>query len=264
MVSDIKSIHYSDGIIADYTQTANPLTGNKKERPIDNAGTMKAVRWTVGVNMDNFDRNSNDNLLIFWRNQVGNKDAEIGGNTRFIPILLKMSFVIGNSGRNYLGDELQLVFTPSDAIFARNTAGNYEIKLQNFYYNIVIFYGHTLNHKRNLIGIFDPGINLGFMSGTIKLNNTVYNISGNLGSGYNIGSGIDWLITKRLMASGRAGYRTMKTKESHESATSSTNYASFYINHAVSDDLLDVKWNGPYFSVGLAWSFYTRLKLTGR
>jgi len=263
-VSDISSIHYQDGIIADYSQAGQARTDNNSPSAIELAGTMKAVRWSFGVSVDYFNRNVNDDLLVFWQNKTGDNNATIDANPVSFPIILKMGMMLGNTGRNRLGDELQLMITPVDAIHALDKNGLNEIKLRNFYYNITLFYGHNLNHKKSLYAIIEPGLDMGFMSGYIKLNGIEYNISGNLGVGFHTALGADWIISRRIMASGRAGYRLMSVKESHENSASSTGYSSFYVKPGVSEDLLKVKWDGVYYSFGLSWSLYSKLKGTSK
>ena len=261
-VSDISSIHYQDGIIADYSQSGQPVPGKTSTPAIELAGTMKAIRWSFGVSVDYFNRNVDDDLLVFWKDKTGNNNATIDGNPVSIPVILRMGMLLGNTGRNRLGDELQLIITPQDAIYANDKNGLNEIKLRNFYYNITLFYGHNIDHNRKLYAILEPGFDIGFMSGYIKLNNIKYDIKGNFGAGFHTAIGADWLISRRLMASGRAGYRAMKIKESHESSASSTGYSSFYVKPGISEDLLKVKWNGIYYSFGISWSLYSRLKGT--
>lgn len=258
-VSDVSSIHFQDGIIADYSQLGQTSIDNNSQTAIELAGTMKVIRWSLGLSFDYFNRNVNDDLLAFWHIRTGDNNATISGRPISFPIILKMGMMLGNTGRNRIGNELQLIITPVDAIYATNKNGINEIKLRNFYYNISLFYGHNLNHKKNLFGIIEPGLDLGFMSGYIKLNNDEYNISGNLGVGFHTALGADWIISRRLMASGRAGYRSMKVNESHENSASSTNYSSFYVNPGVSENLLKVKMNGVYYSFGLSWSLYSKL-----
>ena len=258
-VSDIVKIHYKDGIIADYSQALE--TGESKPlRGIDFAGTMKSVKFSIGTGAGYFDRDESDELLEFWQFWTDDNTAKIYGNPLYIPINLRMTFYLGKSGRNWLGDELQLVFTPSDAINATTEDGSSAIELKAFYYNIVLFYGRTLNHQRTLAAIFEPGLDLSFMSGYIKYNNTTYDIPGNLGVGFHMAAGMDWVMSKRIMASARAGYRWLSVEESHKSSTSSTGYSSFYTNPSVSEDLLTIKWNGPYATIGLSWSFYAKMK----
>ena len=259
-ISDITSIHYKDGIVADYTLQGKAETDNRPKTANELAGTMRAIKISFGLSGATFNRNGSDNLMLFWKNENGINNP-IGGNTTYFPISLKMNFLLGQSGRNWMGDELQLIFTPDDAIYASNTSGSNEIKLKSFYYNIILYYGHTLNHKKNLAGIIEPGLDLAFMSGLIKLNNTTYDISGNFGAGFHLALGADWVISKRLLASARVGQRFMTIKESHKSSISSTGYQTFYVNKAVNDDLLSIKWTGPYASLGLCWSFYAKLKI---
>jgi hypothetical protein len=258
-ISDIASIHYKDGIIADYTSPGT--SDDSPKTPIEMAGTMRTMKLSLGLSYCNFQRNTDDDLLLFWQNQTGRDNLEVGGNPASIPINLKMSFVLGQSGRNWIGDELQLIFTPEDAIYVSDNSNSDEIKLKAFYYNIIMYYGHTLNHKKNLAAIIEPGLDIAFMSGHIKLDNTVYDISGNLGVGFHIALGADWLISKRLLASARIGQRFMNIEESHESSTSTTGYQTFYVNRSVNEDLLSVNWNGPYATIGLSFAFYTKMKL---
>jgi hypothetical protein len=262
-VSDISSIHYNDGIVADYTSTGQNEIDNRPKTNVEKAGTMEAIRFNIGMSVSHFSRTTSDNLTKFWQYYNGTNSQKIGGNAVSYPIDLKMSFVLGRSGRNLIGDELQLIITPKDAIYATNSDRSNEIQLHSFYYNIIMFYGHTLNHKKNLIAIFEPGLNLAFMSGYIKLNNTKYDISGNLGSGLHLALGADWVISRRLLASFRAGERYMTVKESHKKSATSTDYVTFYVNKTVNDDLLSVKWSGPFVSAGLSWSLYAKMN-TGR
>jgi hypothetical protein len=258
-ISDLKSIHFKEGIIADYTSLGEDTKSNQPETGVKMAGTMNAMKISFGVNANYFNRNVSDKLLTFWQYYNGPKSSAIGGNSISYPISLRMSFVLGKSGRNWIGDELQLAFLPKDAISATNTTGSNEIMLKNFYYNIIVYYGHTLNHKKNLAAIIEPGFDLAFMSGHIKLDNTTYNISGNLGTGFHIATGVDWVISKRFTANARVGQRFMTIKESHASSTSKTDYSTFYVNPS-SKDLLSVKWNCTYASIGLSWSFYGKMK----
>jgi len=259
-VSDIKSIHYSDGIIADYLQSDENIGNIKPKTAVELANTMKVMRLSMGLSIEKFNRNPDDNLQLFWDNINGANSPEITGNPISYPINLRMSFVLGRSGRNWMGDELQLKFTPKDAIYSVNASGTNEIMLKNFYYNIILFYGHTLNHKKTAALMIEPGFDLAFMSGFIKINNTTYDISGNLGLGFHIATGVDWLITKRLLATARVGQRFMTIEESHKSSTSSTGYSSFYVNPPSNMDLVSVKWTGPYVTLGLSYCFYVKMK----
>jgi hypothetical protein len=258
-ISDISSIHYGDGIIADYTLLGQNESQNRPKTALDLAGTMMAIKWSFGVSGGYFNRNESADLLTFWQYYTGNMNEEIGGNPYYFPINLGANFVMGKSARNWLGVQLQLIFTPSDAIYASTPDGLNEIKLGAFYYNILLPYGHTLNHKKTLAVILEPAVDFAFESGYIKINNTVYDINTNFGVGFHIALGLDWVISKRITASGRLGERFMNIPESHVSASSSTGYTTFYVT-ATSEELLTVQWNGPYASLGLSFALYTKLK----
>ncbi|HEY5470781.1 MAG TPA: hypothetical protein VIK07_09685 [Bacteroidales bacterium] len=260
-VSDIKSIHYKDGIIADYTQTGQPATDNKPAAPIEKAGTMNAIKFSLGGGVENFTRKTDDALLLLWRNRLNDPKATIGGNPVSFPFIFKMNMALGNMKRNWLGAEVQFIITPSDAIYATNSSGTYEIKLKNFYSNITMYYARSLNHKNNLLATIETGLDLAFMSGYIKDNNISYNMYGNTGGGFHTAIGVDWLLSKRITASLRGGYRSMKIKAQWEDrSVNPTEYYNFWVIYPPisSQELLTVKWNGLYASFGLQWSFYSK------
>lgn len=259
-VSDVHKIKYSDGLVADYTsETVNSETA--KLRPVDLAGTYKAIRFSAGLSGEYFKRDPSDDLLVFWRHKVNNLDATISSNPVSIPVNLKVTYTMGKSARNYAGNEVQLILTPADAIYASANNGVNEIKLRSFYVNNIVIYGHTLNEKKNLTAIIEPGVDFAFMSGYIKLNDIKYDISSfSFGVGFHMAAGIDLMVTKRLLASARAGYRTMRIKEVHDDETSSTGQSYFYVIPGVNQDQLSVKWKGPFATIGLSWCMYARMK----
>ena len=256
-ISDILSIHYKDGIVADYTATGQ-VENNKPAKPLELAGTMKAAKFSFGVDVGYFKRNESDNLLLFWKDYTGSSIPGAKSNPFYFPINIEMSFPMGNMGRNWAGDDVQLIFTPKDAIHYSNASGSNEIMLHTFYLNIGVYYGHTLNHKKNIIAIIEPGLDLAFMSGFIKINNSNTKITSNEGMGFHIALGTDWIISKRLLASVRVGQRFMKIDESHESSLSKTGFASFIVPSTGED--LSVKWNGLYASAGLSFNFYAKMR----
>jgi hypothetical protein len=259
-VSDIKSIHYNDGIIADYTVPVENGTINKPQTPLEMAGKMGVWKISFGISGNYSDRSGSDNLFLFWQNWNPTNTPEIKWKPFYYSLDLKTSFVIGKAGRNIIGDELQLIITPKDAIYSTNTDGSNEISFKSFYYNIIVFYGHTLNHKKNLIAVFEPGFDISFMSGYIKFGTEKYDNSADFGAGLHLAIGADWIISRRVQASLRVGQRFMKIEESHKE---SDGWYTLYVNPPENKDLVSVKWNGPYASLGLAWSFYAKLK-TGR
>lgn len=255
-ISDIISIHYKDGIVADYTSTAR-VDENKPATPLELAGTMKAAKFSLGMSINYFKRNESDNLLLFWKDQTGSSIPGAVSNPLYFPVNIKMSFPLGNMGRSWMGDDFQLIFTPKDAIHFSNATGSYEIMLHTFYVNIGLYYGHTLNHKKDLIAIIEPGLDMAFMSGFIKLNNTK-TTSSNMGMGFHVALGTDWIISKRLLASIRIGQRFMTVKEQHK--ISETKFATYYVHPSINEDKLSVKWNGLYASAGLSFNLYAKMK----
>jgi hypothetical protein len=254
--SDVASLHYKNGTIVNLSSSNSNQSTEKKP-----AGPR--MRFNIGVSGTYFQRNESDNLRLFWRNLNQDNSLELGGNKQFYTLNLGMGAPLDVNKRNWFGAALQLTLTPADAISAtnKNNASN-EIELRTFYYDICMYYGHTLNHKKSLILIFEPALDLGMMFGAIKANDISYKESGMAGSCH-FALGIDWMISKRILASVRGGERFMKINETHESTVSKTGYSSFYANKNINDDTVNVNWGGSYFSFGLSYLLYTRIK-TGR
>lgn len=259
-INDIIRIRYSDGIIADYTEAGGKSGTKEKISAIDLAGTMKAIKISAGLSRDWFSRNTKDDLLAFWR-YYADPAGTIGSNPASFPVNLKMTFTLGKSGRNWIGDELQLIFTPPDAINASAGGGIHGINLKSFYYNLIVFYGRTLNHRKTIAAIIETGLDIVSMSGYLKLNDKKYiNNNLSLGTGFHIAMGADWMISKRLMATARAGYRTVRLQESHKDENSPTGYSAFLVP-GTTDEKLFVKWNGPFVTIGLSYCMYVKFNL---
>lgn len=261
---DIESIHYKNGFVVDYSKY-NPNNNIKQEKEsLKKAGSVSTMRITFGISSNYGNRNESDNLQLFWRFYNNNNSLEMSGDNSSYAFNLGWGTALDGNRRNWFGGEMQLLFTPSDAIHATNNYyGANEIKLKMLYMNIMFYYGHTLNHKKNLLLMFDPGIEVGFMSGFIKLFDTNYKIFGTSGVSAHLATGLDWIITKRILASFRVGQRFMKINESHENKASKTGFSSFYVNPN-SNDYVSVDWSGTYINLGFSYSIYFNMKKIGR
>ena len=85
---------------------------------------------------------------------------------------------------------------------------------------------------------------------------------GNVGGGFHAAIGLDWLLSKRITASLRGGYRSAKIKAMWEDRSKNPiEYYDFWVIYPPIGDpeLLSVKWNGTYASFGLQWSFYAKM-----
>jgi hypothetical protein len=261
-VSDVARIHYKNGASVDYNKINQAGINNQANQSANKNSSSPSMKFIVGVSINNLKRNTSDNLLLYWRGLNNNNTLNIGGNQQYYALNLGMGSTLDANKRNWFGASLQLVLTPSDAISASNTynGGLNEIKLNAFYYNISLYYGHTINHKKTLILIFEPAVDLVMMNGYIKVDDTKYNVSSMGGFSSHFALGLDWNISRRFMASLRAGEQFVKIKESHTDSKSSTGYASFYVNYPTNQDLVNVNWSGSYFSFGISYSLYTHIR----
>ena len=260
--SDVASIHYKNGSVASLNST-NQNVGNTVNNQTNHFDpTAPEMKFNIGISETYFKRNESDNLILFWQHLNGRDPSlEMNGNPRFFTVNLGMSSALGGTKRNWFGTIFRLNFTPSDAISASKTYNGAlnEIKLNTFIMSIIMFYGHTIDHKKNLILIFEPGIDIGMMNGTIKIDTSTYKVSATSNFSYHLATGLDWNISKRIMASLRVGQRFMQIKEAHESGLSKYGYSSFYVDYPANKDLVKVNWSGSYVSIGLSYSLYGKM-----
>ncbi len=256
---EVSSLHYKNGNIVDYANLGiNDLVLPDRHKP-DPTLTGQFIKFGFGVSGNYFRRTDSDNLNTFWRYHNDNKNLAVGGNPKYLSYNIIMNIPLGGNRRNWLAAGLQLISTPKDAIYASSRNGLNEIELKMFYYNIEMIYGRSINYKKNLLFIFEPSLDLGFMSGFIKLDSSNYKLSFNTGVGSHIAVGLDWNISKRVTANIRVGQRFLNIKESHNSLSSSTGFSRFYANPLINKDLLYIKWNGSFVSFGLSYSFYAKM-----
>ncbi len=253
-ISDITKIHYYNGNIVDYTLS------DKNSNNTNETDLVPAMKINLGLSTTYFKRNKSDNLLLFWRHINRDNSLEIGGSPLYYSINIGYCSALGTIKRTWFGCGLQLMKSESDAIYTSNYFyGLNEIKLRIYYYNIPILFGQSINHKKNIILIFEPSMDLGFMSGHIMAYDKKYKVSG-FSMASHFATGLDWIISKRFLASFRVGKKFMKMDEWHESSTSKTGSSRFYVNKDVNNDLLDIKWSGIYTSLGLSYSLYAKMK----
>ena len=247
--SDVARIKYKNGTVVENTtrQAVQEAPGSK---------AALEMKLSIGPCISYFNRNTADNLLLFWRNWNNDQQLAIGGNHNLYSMTLDFGGALGGTKRNWFGTILQLAFTPSDAIYASNIQNGLQnkIKLQNFYYNIKVYYGHTINHKKTIVPLIETGIDLGMMNGTITWQGVAYKESSISKICPHLATGVNWIISKRLLASVRAGLQFMSIDETHEDKKSSTNFATFYANPPGNTELVKVKWSGSYASFGLAYT----------
>jgi hypothetical protein len=263
-INDVARLHYKDGRVVDPGRSGISAPGGGKSQSSDAPSSALTAKWSFGLSGNYFNRSESDNLLAFWRFQNSNNNLEIGGNPRYLAVNLSMSFCLGGNKRNFLGAQLQLIGTPKDAISASYNNGLNEIRLRNNCYNISMYYGRSINYKKNLVLIFEPSLDIGMMNGIIRLDSTAYKVSATAGMSSHFALGLDWNISKRISTNFRVGQRFMKIEEVHKSATSSTGYSKFYANPNISDELLYVKWSGVYVSLGFSYSLYSKMNQTKR
>jgi hypothetical protein len=260
--SDVASIHYKNGSVAALS-TTNQNVGNTVNNQSTHFDPVAPVmKFNIGVTGTYFKRNESDNLILFWRHlNGGDPSLDMNGNPRYFALNLGMSGALGGTKRNWFGMNFQLNFTPSDAISASKIYNGLlnEIKLNTFIMSIIMFYGHTIDHKKNLILIFEPGIDIGMMSGTINIDTSSYKVSSTSAFSYHLAAGLDWNISKKIMASLRVGQRFMQIKEAHESGLSKYGYSSFYVDYPTNQDHIKVNWSGSYVSFGISYSLYGKM-----
>ncbi len=261
--SDVASIHFKNGSVAALNSSNQNIGNNVNNQTNHYDPTAPEMKFNIGLSGRYFKRNESDNLLQFWQHLNGRDPSLVlNGNPRYFSINLGMSSAMGGTKRNWFGTIFQLNFSPSDAISASRiySGALNEIKLNTFIMSIIMFYGHSIDHKKNLILIFEPGIDIGMMSGTIRIDASNYKVSATSAFSYHLATGLDWNISKRIMLSLRVGQRFMQIKEAHESGLSKYGYSTFYVDYPTNKDDVKVNWSGSYASFGLSYSLYAKMR----
>lgn len=252
-IHEVSSIHYQNGKIEFFT-TNTLETSNKKGQDMMAPSADQYFKFGLGVNENRFNRIEDDNLLNFWRYINANQNLQLSGNPRYMSFEFTFSSPMGGTKRNWFGGKLQLIGTPDNAIYASNNTGTYqnEIKLKNLYYNIAMFYGHSINRKKNLIIIFEPSMDIGLMLGTITYGGEENDVNEMSSISSHFALGLDWNVTKHLSLNIRGGRKYMKTTD-----------RSFY-GDPPNKELLYVNWGGYYVGAGLSFSFYKKMNFVGK
>lgn len=249
-VSDIKDIHYANGRV-DNMKSGNKMPEEKSRSAFQRAGEYNIGRISFGAGPGLFVRSNSDNLNEFW--SMGSNRQALGGNPVLFRYELKMSFVTSYSKRSWVSCGLQVYMLQDNAIYATGNNEMDKISFTSSFGGITLNYGYAFNAKKNLVAIFDPGIDFSGMDGYIKISGITYDLYTKSKTGWHLGTGIDWLFSKIFHASLRAGYRFSKpVNENHFDYNSPTHYSHFNIN----GNPVQIKWNGPYVSLALSASVY--------
>lgn len=242
--SDVLVIHFKDGSNKNYLMPAenNQLRTDRQ---------FIGMRFNFGFGINYYDRNNNDNLIDFWRFYNQNDKLTINDKKYCYSYMANMTLPIGVSKRNILSSCFEVFVMPKGFVNATNEFyGKNEINLSGWGMVISMTYGHSLNYKKNLFAIIEGGINPGFINGNIKFFNEDYKMSMVSKISGSISSGLEWIISKRLVANMRVGYRFMKAENSFENDSSSTGYSHFYTNN-VDQKIMYINYSGMYCRAGL-------------
>jgi hypothetical protein len=254
-VSDVSKIRFKDGKLVDYSL----IYGNKKlgGTPFD-----FIMKWNFGVSQIYFQRNQDDNLLLFWRARNKNQNLTLTENPKILSIRLGMQSALGGSRRNWFGANCNLNFSQKDAIHASNYyLGSNEINLKVFEFDIFFLYAHSVNYKKNLLAVLDLGIENGSLGGNIKIKNIDYKVSGMSDMGAHLAIGMDWMITKNLNANLRFGRKFLSNKAWFNDTGDATKSFTLWVNPPSNLDLVNVNWKGNYVSFGLSFSINSKMKM---
>lgn len=253
--SDVLRIHYKGGKEVSYIAPA-------EDNQIRTDRQFMSMRLNFGFGINYFNRNTNDNLLEFWRFCNGGENLSISEKKYCYSYMINMSSALGVSKRNMLSSSFEFFLFPKGFLNATNIYyGNNEINLGGWGMVISLTYGHSLNYKKNLFAIIETGINPGFMTGFIKLHDVDYEMLGVSKISGSVATGLEWNISKRFVANMRLGYRFMKADNSFENSNSSTGFSSFYTNDT-DKEIMYVNYGGMYCRAGLYFSLYAKKRIS--
>jgi len=263
--SDVKLIKYADGARDELSKP-----GDKEDKP--ETKTMFGKKYKVfetdfvqafyiGAEYSISNRYRLGNLIDFWQNLNNDPNAEIDQHGGFFIYKMGTFLPLDVNKRNWFGAEIQVMKTPEDAI---NATYNYSngitgVNFNASFMNVLLFYGRSLNYKRNLLLTFEPTLNTCMMDGSITILNDVYDIDKAIGLGFEFDLGLRYIISKRFLADIHVGRRFLKVQELHKNEDSETGYSSFYADSS-KEEFLKVDWGGFYLTAGFNISINRKIK----
>lgn len=251
--SDVLKIRYRNGKEYIYYRKPEDLAGNV-------APTIKPV-FSFGAAYHYFNRNNNDNLDIFWRYINANENLNVSTLHGYYSFNIGMGFYMGINNRSFLHSGMQVALMKPGTLFAKNYAwGNNEVKLGSVSMNILVEYGRSLNHSRTIYAIFEPALNIGFMTGKLVLRDEDYKLSGTSGMAGHFATGINYIPSKWITLSARIGYKFMKIENQYYNPTAQR-YLYLIANPNLSDELMYVNYGGLFVNVGLRFTIEGSQKL---
>jgi len=200
------------------------------------------------------------NLLDFWQNRPNNDpNEEIEQATGIFSFRMGMQNCI--SQKHWVGTELQIVITPTHALWGTNLfyGGRNEIYYRAYFANICLTYGYAIDRNSKMLIVFEPGLDIGTMTGTISTTTDYYEQAFSVGLGGHGALGLDCRCTNNMSANIRIGYRFIKLDEMHKDESSSTGYSTFYVE-GTSGETVEVDWSGSYMTIGITFSSNTKRK----
>lgn len=254
--SDVLRIHYKDGRKKSYIA---PVENNQ----LRTDRQFMSWRFNFGFGVNYYDRSANDNLLKFWRYCNADDNLSISDKKYCYSYMVNMSSPIGVSKRNMLSSCFEVFVMPKGFINASNNIDTFKNKINLTGWGMLVSftYGHSINYKKNLFLVIEPGINPGFITGDIKLYGKDYKMSMVSNISGSIAAGLEWMVSKRLVVNFRIGYRFMKADNSFEDDSSSTGYSHFYTNN-VDKETMYVNYSGMYCRAGLYFSLYGKQRIS--
>ncbi|HVN57164.1 MAG TPA: hypothetical protein VMT63_02600 [Bacteroidales bacterium] len=246
-ISDIRSIHYASGIIADYTQPGNEVNA-ADQAALEMAGTMKTIRFSIGISGEYSAPYTWDNILDAWRYSTGNPGATIDGRSYTFPVTFKMVSALGGLARHWFGDEVRIRRIGS-VLHASDGTGNNVIKLNEVITSVMIYYGYAINHRKNLLAVAEAGADMSFgLHGSVKIVSKDYRDVSSTGIVVpHFAAGLEYAAGKRILFSARAGYRIKRTEKlEYFNSSSDWGYLKPYSS------------GGPWADIGMSFNFYVK------
>jgi hypothetical protein len=254
-ISDVQKVRYKNGNITEFNELS-------EQNAVSNASANEPpglkMKFLLGASYNYFMRNTDDGLLPYWRTINNNNELNIGGEAMFPAINIAMLGPLDRNNRNWIGASLQLALTGPDGIYASHSnVFTNEIKLQSFYYNIGMSYGRGITHSKKLVLIIEPGLDMGFLWGKVNLGTSEYKVS-TISASPHLSTGINLIISKRLVFSTLAGYRFITGSAKEEQGQLGD------MSHiSVNGEIIQVNMGGSYVYAGLSFALYSKVK-TGR
>ncbi|HVN57170.1 MAG TPA: hypothetical protein VMT63_02630 [Bacteroidales bacterium] len=244
-VADIRSIHYKNHIVADYTRIDYDENA-EIHKAEEKTSRKNSIVFSLESGIELLTRNNDDDVLKLWKSNT-KSGTGLEGNRFALPVYFKFTMFFGQSKRNSLTNGLGITYLPKYVYGSENNGENM-IRLNNYILSDIVDFSHSLNLKKTVFIVIATGIDIYFLSGNLKLGSIAYSniLDEAVPVSPRLAAGLDLVISDRFTFNIRLGCNISKN-----------DFLSYYtVSNRTDGDIGRINLKGPYILLNMTWNFW--------